>query len=56
MISELALQLGVSTQTLADQIKRGRIKARKVKTPNAAGFYYDVPSAEVERLRRRRGK
>lgn len=54
-IADAAFVLGVSRQTLADQAKRGRIKARRIRTAlTAAGFYWDIPRAEVDRLRQRR--
>ena len=52
--SQAAAALGMTKTNVVARCKRGTIKGEKISSPNAAGWYWDIPQSEIQRLKEER--
>ena len=52
--SQAAEALGMTKTNVVARCKRGTIKGKKISSPNAAGWYWDIPQSEIQRLKEER--
>lgn len=55
-VREASEALGMSRENIVARIKRGTIRAKQIPAPNAAGFYNLIPEAEIERIKKEKGR
>jgi len=51
-VKQVAAALGMSKTNVIARLHRGTIRGEKVTAPTPSGYYWVVPTSEVERLKK----